>query len=163
MRHFISALVMAILFCLAGCGTTSGPSSSVALYHDKHRTESVGNQIRERGGDMSQLFYLDIPDAENGISNQLTAGLIKAGMSTNAMDTLLTLLRSVPVAQVVIQGNSDAITAASIEGVLKLLSPSTNQQKTKLWVTLKNPSEYNQSLLAAAQTAGVRLETLRFP
>ena len=96
MRHFISALVMAILFCLTGCETTSGPSSSGALYHDKHRTELVGNQIRERGGDMSQLFYLDIPDATNGISNQLTAGLIKTGMSTNAMDTLLTLLRSVP-------------------------------------------------------------------
>ena len=63
----------------------------------------------------------------------------------------------------VIQGNSDAITAASIEGVLKLLPPSTNQQKNKLWVTLKTPSEYNQSLTAAAQTAGVRLETLRFP
>jgi hypothetical protein len=86
MRRFIPALLMAILLCLSGCETTSGPSSSAALYHDKHRKASLENQIRERGGDMSQLFYLDIPDVENGISNHLTAGLIRTGMSTNGMN-----------------------------------------------------------------------------
>jgi uncharacterized protein YceK len=163
MKQIVSVLILMSLFGLSGCATTGGQTSSSLPTSYQQHVAALKQSIQKRGGSVSQLFFLEIPSTPSAISNFLLEGMIKADSSTNAMDALLTLLQKAPGAQVVVFGGNDAVTAASVGGVLKNLNTSPDHAKTTLWVALKDPSHHVEILQTAAQTKGMRLEVLQSP
>ena len=161
MKHIASALILTIVIGLAGCATPGGRISGSPSNLDQQRMAVLTQAVLKRGGSVSELFFLEVPSASDAIADYLSVGLIKAGTSSSTMDALLTLLQKAPGAQVVVFGDSDAVTAASVQGVFKNLRISPDHSKTILWVALKNPSIHAEGLRAAAQTAAVRLEILQ--
>lgn len=160
MKHIVPTLIVAMVIGLAGCATTGTQTSASASTFNQQRIAALTQAIHQRGGSVSQLLFLEIPSASEAIADYLSVGLIKAGSPSNAMDALLELLQKAPGAQVAVFGTSDAVTAASVQGVLKSLRSSSDHSKTTLWVALKNPSGHAEELRVAAQTAGLHLEVL---
>jgi len=160
MKFIAPTLIVATVIALAGCTTTKTQTSASRATSSQQRLAALTQAIHQRGGTVSQLLFLDIPSATEPIADYLTVGLIKAGGSSNAMDALFELLQKAPGAQVVVFGTSDAVTAGSVQGVLKRLRASSDHSKTTLWVALKNPAEHAEDLRVAAQAVGPRLEVL---
>jgi uncharacterized protein YceK len=160
MKHTVPTLIVAMAIGLAGCATPGTQTSASASIFNQQRIAALTQAIHKRGGSVSQLLFLEIPSASEAIPDYLSVGLIKAGSPSNAMDALLELLQKAPGAQVAVFGASDAVTIASVQGVLKSFRASPDHSKTTLWVALKNPSGHEEELRVAAQTAGLHLEVL---
>lgn len=163
MRNIISILAVTTLFSLAGCATTFSQPSGGAFIFDQQRVIALTNLIKGSGGAVSELYFLDVDSPTGLLAANLMVGMLKAGGTSSTIDSLGDLLKKVPDAQIVITGANDDVTAATVEGTLKRISPSSNYQKSVFWLALNNPSDHHKSLLIAAQAAGVGLETLQFP
>lgn len=163
MKNFTSALTITALVTLSGCATTNSPTPSGPAQAEQQKITVMHQAVQKRGGPVSQLYFAEMPSAGNYLSDYLLVGVIKAGSPTTATDALQELLKKVPNAQVVVYGENDAVTAASIEEVLKLLTPSPGFLNAVLWVVQKEATSHSEGLHAAAKRAGVRLEVLQIP
>lgn len=111
MKRFHLAWALAALVGLGGCATTGGPAD--LTYVEQQRMSALNQAIRQRsGGGALDLLFVVIPSPDNALADHLFISRIKSGSSSNAMNTLLKLLQTVPGAQVVVHGQSDAATAA---------------------------------------------------
>jgi hypothetical protein len=158
MRHLTSALILATALGVAGCAATGGPPAGIAP-STKARMASLTQTVLARGGQASQLFFVEIPGTGRAIADMLATGLINSGTPTNAMDGISELLQQVPDAHVVIHGASDMLTAASVRGVLR--QHKTTSGRPLLWVALASPADHEAGLHAAANAARVRLEVIQ--
>lgn len=163
MKNFTSVLIIAALVTLSGCATTNSPTPSGPTKAEQQKITVMYQAVQKRGGPVSQLYFAEMPSAGNNLADYLLVGVIKAGSPSNSMDALQELLKKVPGAQVVVYGGNDAVTAASVEEVLKLLPSSPGFLNTVLWVVQKEAASHSESLHAVAKLAGVRLEVVQIP
>lgn len=160
MKHLIPAFILATALGLAGCAAPGAPPAGIAP-STKARMASLAQTVLARGGQASQLFFVEIPGTRDALADMLATGLVNTGSSTNAMDSITELLQQVPDAHVVIHGTSDRLTAASVRVVLRQYrAPSA---RPLLWVALSSPGDYEAGLHAAADTAKIRLEVIEAP
>lgn len=104
-------------------------------------------------------LVMAVPSANNFISNQMMIASIKAGADATAVVDLVAILKGPNTKPIAVLGDNDAVTAATIEAVLKRLQGF--KPSAKLYFV--GGASYGQSLKAQADAAGVSFEAVVYP
>jgi hypothetical protein len=102
---------------------------------------------------------MEVPSANNAISNQIIVASIQAGADATAVVDLVEILKGPNAKPIAILGDNDAVTAATIESSLKRLQGF--KPKAKLYFV--GEADYGQALKVQADAAGVNFEAVSYP
>jgi len=157
MKHIVSALIIVFLLGVAGCAITgeqpSGSSSKISISGTQSRLAALA-KIKH---DVS--LVMEVPSANNAISNQIMIASIKAGVDSTAVVDLVAILKGSNTKPIAVIGDNDAVTAATIEASLKQLQGF--RPSAKLYFVGEASS--GQALKAQAEAAGVNFEAVVYP
>ena len=145
-------LILLITTMLPGCATHPGLG----------KAPSTGTQFRLAAlskikNDVSLI--MEMPSANNAISNQVMVASIKAGVDAIAVVDLVAIFKGPNTKPIAVIGDNDAITAATIEAALKRLQGF--QPSAKFYFV--GEASYGQSLKAHADAVGVSFEAVVYP
>ena len=149
-----SAVVLSLLITtmLPGCATHPGTGKAPST-----GTQSRLAALSKIKNDVSLI--MEIPSANNAISNQIMVASIKAGVDATAIVDLAAILKGPNIKPIAVIGDNDAVTAASIEAALKRLQGF--KPSAKLYFV--GEASYGQSLKAQADAVGVSFEAIVYP
>lgn len=142
MKKFLSLLFAIIL--LSGCATTNNTHSS------KDDTNACIASIKGK----ARLLIVDVPSADNFISNKLIVASVKTTGSTT-IDTLINLMSLPTRPSIIVTGDNDDVTAATLEAALLRLPKG--KARSCQQVCFAGAREYGASLKTAAEGAGIHL------
>lgn len=133
------------LVFLSGCTSTGGQSN---------RSNSLNQKMAAcwAATKQSNILAIEVPAANNFISNKLAAATMQMGGS-NAVDALVEVLSQPTRLPLAVVGTNDEVTAATLEVALRKLAPDTNRSTQPL--CFAGDPQYGTQLKAAAKAAGV--------
>lgn len=150
MKKIISLTLLFFIAMLTGCATPSGTAKA---------TQSRLDALTKVKNDVS--LVMEIPSANNAISNQIMVSSIKAGLGDDgpAVVNLAAILKAPNTKSIAVLGDNDAVTAATIEAALKRLKGF--KPSAKLYFV--GEASYGQALKAQADAAGINFEAVVYP
>jgi hypothetical protein len=154
MEKTISLILTLLVAMLAGCATPSGTGKA-----SLSATQSRLAALTKVKNDVSLI--MEVPSANNAISNQIMVSSIKAGLGDDgpAVVDLVAILKDPNTKSIAVLGDNDAVTAATIEAALKRLQGF--KPSAKLYFV--GETSYGQALKAQADAAGVNFEAVVYP
>jgi len=138
-----------LIAMLTGCATPLGTGKAPL------------SGIQSRLAALSKAKYdvsliMEVPSANNAISNQIMVASIQAGADATAVVDLVAILKGPNAKPIAVLGDNDAVTAATIEAALKRLQGF--KPSAKLYFV--GETSYGQALKAQADAAGVNFEAV---
>ncbi|GAB1234671.1 hypothetical protein [Ferrigenium sp. UT5] len=109
-----SIILTLLIAMLIGCTTLSGTGNAPLS-----ATQSRLAALAKVKNDVSLI--MEVPSANNAISNQIMVTSIKAGADATAVVNLVAILKGPNTKPIAVIGDNDAVTAATIEAALKRL------------------------------------------
>lgn len=152
MKKTISLVLTLLITMLTGCATPSGTGNAPLS-----ATQSRLVALTKVKNDVSLI--MEVPSANNAISNQIMVASIKAGADATAVIDLVAILQGPNTKPIAVIGDNDAVTAATIEAALKRLQGF--KPSAKLYFV--GETSYGQALKAQADAAGVNFEAVVYP
>jgi hypothetical protein len=152
MKKTISLVLTLLITMLTGCATPSGTGNAPLS-----ATQSRLVALTKVKNDVSLI--MEVPSANNAISNQIIVASIQAGADATAVVDLVEILKGPNAKPIAILGDNDAVTAATIESSLKRLQGF--KPKAKLYFV--GEADYGQALKVQADAAGVNFEAVSYP
>lgn len=152
MKKTISLVLILLITMLASCATPSGTGNA-----SLSATQSRLAALTKVKNDVSLI--MEVPSANNAISNQIMVSSIKAGADATAVVDLVAILKGPNTKPIAVLGDNDAVTAATIEAALKRLQGF--KPSAKLYFV--GETSYGQALKAQADAAGVNFEAVVYP
>lgn len=147
MKKTISLALLFFIAMLTGCATPSGTAKARFSALTK-----VKNDVP---------LVMEIPSANNAISNQMLVSSIKAGIGDDgpAVVNLVAILKDTNTKSIAVIGDNDAVTAATIEAALKRLKGFKSSAK----LYFVGEASYGQALKVQADAAGISFEAVVYP
>lgn len=147
MKRSISFVLILLITMLTSCATPSGTAKSRFSALTK-----VKNDVS---------LVMEIPSANNAISNQIMVSSMKAGIGDDGppVVNLAAILKDPNTKSIAVLGDSDAVTAATIEAALKRLQGFKSSAK----LYFVGEAGYGQALKAQADAAGINFEAVVYP
>lgn len=154
MEKTISLTLLFFIAMLTGCATPSGTGNAPLS-----ATQSRLGALTKVKNDVS--LVMEIPSANNAISNQIMVSSIKAGIGDDgpSVVNLVAILKDPNTKSIAVLGDNDAVTAATIEAALKRLKGF--KLSAKLYFV--GETSYGQALKAQADAAGINFEAVAYP
>lgn len=145
MKKTTSLILILFIAMLTSCATPSGTAKLGALTKAKNDVSLV----------------MEVPSANNPISNQMIVSSIKAGLGDDgpAVVDLVKILKDSNTKSIAVLGDNDAVTAATIEAALKRLQGF--KPSAKLYFV--GEASYGQAIKAQADAAGINFEAVVYP
>ena len=147
-----SIFLILLIAMLTGCATSSGTGKTPLS-----GTQSRLIALTKIKNDVS--LVMEVPSANNAISNQIMVASIKAGADGTAVVDLVAILKGSNTKPIAVIGDNDAVTAATIEASLKRLQGF--KPSAKLYFV--GEASYGHALKAQADAAGVNFEAVAYP
>lgn len=148
-----SSIILSLLIAmLTGCATLSGTGN--APLSATHSRLAALTKVKN---DVSLI--MEVPSANNAISNQIMVASIKAGADATAVVDLVAILKGPNTKPIAVIGDNDAVTTVTIEAALKRLQGF--KPSAKLYFV--GETSYGQALKAQADAAGVNFEAVVYP
>lgn len=129
---------------ISGCATTNNTHSS------KDDTNACIAAVKGK----TKLLIVDVPSADNFISNKLIVASVRTTGSTT-IDTLINLMSLSARPAVIVTGDNDDVTAATLEAAL--LKLPQGKARSSQPVCFAGALEHRVSLKTAAEGAGIHL------
>jgi hypothetical protein len=146
-------LILAVIITtLTGCAT----QPKITLTEQKMRM--VGPLLNVKASGVGSLI-MEVPSANNFISNQMIVASLKAGVRSNAVEDLVEMLKRPKSLHIAVMSDSDGVAAATIERVLKDIQGANPESK----LYFVGEASYVPALSMLANTAGVRFEGIPYP
>lgn len=139
-KNKILYLLIAVCF-LSSCATTNNTLNS------KNDVNACIGAVKG-----TDFLIVDVPAADNFISNKLIVATVKS-TGSNAVDTLVNMMSLSARPAVIVTGENDDVTAATLEAAMLKLSNGTVRSRSP--VCFSGAAEYEASLRAAADDAGI--------
>jgi hypothetical protein len=132
---------------LSGCAGIGSQSSQSSSLNQKMAACMAATK-------QSNLLAIEVPAANNFISNKMAAATLRMGGS-NTVNTLVEVLSQPTRLPLAVIGANDEVTAATLELALRKLAPGVNRSKQPL--CFAGDPQYEAQLKAAAEAVGVLL------
>lgn len=113
-RHALSLL---LAMCLVGCSTMSEQPRAAAMPGEDTLKRQIAAVYQARGAG-GELYILEIPSANNALSNALVMASAKLSSNSNAVKAIHTMLASPKVEDLAVVGHSPGINVAEVKAAV---------------------------------------------
>lgn len=154
-------LIVSILFIsLIGCAANSKLNTSEEMHHQSLEEKKIMafNKISKS----EESFIVPVPAPNNVISRKIMLATLKAGVSSNAIDSLVKLLeldKAIPIVVISDKRGSDDITAATIESAFQRIQ----KIKPKATLYFVGEEKYGIPLQSKAQAVQINYKFIPYP
>lgn len=137
-------IISMLIMLLTACASTSSNNSRAKF-----------SALYEVRNDMSMV--LEVPSANNSISNALMVASIQSGADTTGVVGLVSMLKN-NIESVAVVGNSDAVVAATITSSVNRLKDGSS---TKIYFI--GAQQYVDELSVLSEKSGVEIDAVSYP